>query len=250
MKPIVALLALQISLTASAETLTIRADDWFPMNGDPASDKPGYMIELAQAVFEPHGINVDYQLMPWERALYEVRRGKIDCVVGAYKEDAPDLAFPEQSWGLDSVHFFIARDDSWRFNGELAQLLERRTGMISGYGYGEVFDAFAEQHKDQAFFFVSGDGALDKNIKKLLAGRIDTLVESEFVLGAKAKEMGVSGQLISAGQLTEATPMYIACTPDSDKTARYMQLVNDAMPQLKSSGKLQAILDNYGLNAW
>jgi polar amino acid transport system substrate-binding protein len=60
-------------VSVQAQTISIRADYWYPMNGDPNSDKPGYMIDLAKAIFEPQGIAVDYQLMPWSRAIQETR---------------------------------------------------------------------------------------------------------------------------------------------------------------------------------
>ncbi|WP_157729877.1 transporter substrate-binding domain-containing protein [Bacterioplanes sanyensis] len=94
------MLMLLLPIVAAAQTLSIRSDTWYPMNGDPQADKPGFMIEIAKAIFEPQGITIDYRLMPWERALSEVRAGRIDCVVGAYVEDAPDFVFPEQPWGL------------------------------------------------------------------------------------------------------------------------------------------------------
>ena len=39
--------------SAIAENVvTIRADNWYPMNGEPSADQPGYMIELATAIFK------------------------------------------------------------------------------------------------------------------------------------------------------------------------------------------------------
>ncbi len=33
-----------------AKSVSIRADEWFPINGVPGSSSPGYMIELAQNI--------------------------------------------------------------------------------------------------------------------------------------------------------------------------------------------------------
>jgi len=96
MKRLALIALLSTSISAWSETLTIRADEWFPMNGDPDSSNPGYMIDFAKAVFEPKGIKVDYALMPWKRALYEVRKGNNDCVVGAYESEAPGFLFPDE----------------------------------------------------------------------------------------------------------------------------------------------------------
>ncbi len=238
------------TLNVSAETISIRADDWFPMNGNPNDLKPGYMIELAKAIFTPLSVTVDYKMMPWERALHEARAGNIDCVVGAYKDDAPDFVFPNEHWGLDETSFFVQKSDQWKFDGNLENLSKRKVGVITGYAYDDEFDAMAEKLKGVAFQFMTGDGALDKNIKKLLAGRLDTLVESTAVFNSKTQEMGVQKQVKSAGSLTEAVPMYIACTPNSEKSKRLMKMVDDAMPKLRGDGTLTKIMSNYGLDAW
>ncbi|MDX1695915.1 MAG: ABC transporter substrate-binding protein, partial [Ketobacteraceae bacterium] len=59
--------------------LSIRADRWYPMNGDPYAEKPGYMIELARLIMADHGYKVDYRILPWKRALKYVAKGRADC---------------------------------------------------------------------------------------------------------------------------------------------------------------------------
>lgn len=88
------ILLIFFSSTCLSKTITIRADEWYSMNGDPESDKPEYMIELAKAIFEPHGYEVDYQFMTWKKSLASVNGGFKDCVVGAVKDEAPGLLYP------------------------------------------------------------------------------------------------------------------------------------------------------------
>ena len=88
-----------LPLFACADTVTILSDKWYPVNGDPTSSKPGYMIDIAQVILKTNGHFLDYRLAPWTRSISEVRKGRADCIVGAYKEDATDFIFPENSWG-------------------------------------------------------------------------------------------------------------------------------------------------------
>ena len=37
--------------TSLADEMVVAADSWTPFNADPESDKPGYMIEIAQKMF-------------------------------------------------------------------------------------------------------------------------------------------------------------------------------------------------------
>jgi polar amino acid transport system substrate-binding protein len=214
------------------------------MNGVPESDKPGYMIEIAKAIFEPSGIKVDYKLMPWQRALQQTRVGVFDCVVGAYKADAPDFLFPNNHWGVDETMFYKLKKDSWKYNGDTTVLNHRSIGIISGYSYGPTLDVYFTTHKVQV---VSGDNALNTNIKKLMSGRIDTLVESTYVMAAKLQELDLTKKVVKAGHALKGNPMYFACGPSKKK---WIKMVNDAMPILKRNGQLQKILKPYNINVW
>lgn len=243
----VILLSALLSHAALSDTISIRADEWFPVNGQPDSDKPGYMIELAKAVLESAGHTVDYKIMPWERALDSVRKGDHDCVVGAYKEDAPDFIFPETNWGLDSTGFFVKSGNAWQFTG-MGSLLDKRVGIINGYAYGEEFDAFVTANPS-VFSGLGGSDALDKNIRKLTAGRVDVVVESPNVMRAKLQEMGVNN-VMQAGTLGEPSEMYIACSPAKPSSQGYIKLVNEGTETLRASGKLDAIMQRYGMSDW
>ncbi|EAT11321.1 transporter substrate-binding domain-containing protein [Bermanella marisrubri] len=247
---LITVLLLFASMAVEADTLSIRADPWFPMNGQPAADKPGYMIELAKAVFEPKGIKVDYQIMPWSRSIDLVREGRFDCVVGAYKSDTRDFIFPEQHWGLDRPQFFIAEEDNWRFNGDLSDLANRKVGIIADYFYEEAFDAYAQDHKGLNFQFMTGSDPLKKNIEKFLARRIDTVLESQLVMKAKLKQMGLVGYLKSAGNLIPPVAMYIACSPALESSKQYVKWVDETTKAMKQDGRLERLLDRYGVPPW
>ena len=55
-----------IALSAMADDAVVRlcADQWMPYNGDPSATKPGYVVELARAIFEPKGMTSYSTLMP------------------------------------------------------------------------------------------------------------------------------------------------------------------------------------------
>ncbi|MDF2177987.1 transporter substrate-binding domain-containing protein [Aliiglaciecola sp. CAU 1673] len=235
------------SASCMADTISIRADDWFPINGQPDAAKPGFMIELATRIFTEAGHEVDYKLMPWERAVDSVRKGEFDCVVGAYKEDAPDFIFPNENWGIDDTGFFVKEGDSWTYSGP-DSLLQRKVAVINGYAYGDTLDKLIEDNPS-VFQGLGGSDALEKNVKKLEAGRADVIIESPSVMQAKLKEMGVSG-IVLAGTLDEPSEIYIACSPAKDSSKQYMDLVDKGTAKLRASGELAKIMESYGLEDW
>jgi len=248
MKLIIALLITTMLFPVSAATVSIRADDWFPMNGEPGGDSQGYMIDMATAIFTAAGHTVDYKQMPWERAIKSVRKGSFDCVVGAYAEDAPDFIFPSISWGMDSTGYYVANKSTWKFNG-FDSLLTQKVGVISGYAYGEKFDALVKNRPD-VFKGAKGKYALDTNLKKLANNRIDVVVESVAVANAKLKELDLGSKLKSAGSNPEKAPIYIACSPAKTSSKVYIELVEKGTKILRESGQLKDILDKYGLQDW
>lgn len=240
-------LAALVSLGSAADTISIRADEWFPINGQPDAAKPGFMIELARRIFEEAGHQVDYRLMPWERALDSVRKGEFDCVVGAYKEDAPDFVFPSENWGVDDTGFFVREGDDWHYSGP-PSLLQRKVAVINGYAYGDTLDQLIEANPS-VFQGLGGSDALEKNIKKLEAGRADVIIESPAVMRAKLKEMGVSG-IVLAGTLDEPSDLFIACSPAKASSRQYVALVDEGTAKLRASGELARIMASYGLEDW
>ncbi|MBI2380277.1 MAG: transporter substrate-binding domain-containing protein [Gammaproteobacteria bacterium] len=236
--------------TASAATVSLRADVWFPMNGEPGSARPGFMVEIATAALKAGGHTVDYATMPWERTLMSVRQGQFDCAIGAYKEDAPDFVFPEEPQGMDQSFLWVKTDDAWKFNG-LDSLKGRSVGLIGGYAYDEAFQKFVENAGNGVQVqTINADNGLEQNIKKLQAGRVNVVVESESVMKAKLADMGMSDQIRSAGTLTDPVPMYIACSPAKASSKEYARLLGEGVRQLRASGELKAILDKYGLKDW
>jgi len=234
-----------------ALTITLRADEWYPFNGVPGSDRPGYLIEVATRIFAAAGHKVDYQLMPWERAIAESRAGKFDCIVGAYKDDAPDFVFPVVAMGRDQQGFFRADGKSWRY--DINTLPDERLAVVGGYSYddGGELDTYVKQHPHSPSVQITkGDQPLARNIRMLVAGRVDVAVSSITVMHAKLAEMGFADDVQQVATLGEPDDVYIACTPSKILSKTYTELLSKGIERMRASGELQQILRKYGLDDW
>lgn len=231
-----------------ADTVRIRADEWYPMNGTPGAEKPGYMIEIAQFALAKGGHTVDYKIMPWERAINETRKGNIDCVVGAYQADAPDLVFPEETMGMDDSAFYTAKGGAYEHS--MDNLKTRKLAVIGGYAYddGEI-DAYIATGNSNINVSKGAD-ALEKNIKKLIAGRVDLIIESPPVMNAKLAEMGLTDKITLATTLNDPSALYVACTPAKAASKEYAKLLTEGVRELRASGELANIMAKYGLKDW
>lgn len=235
----------------ASPVIVLAADQWCPINCIPDSDRPGFMIEIAQEIFSEAGYRVDYQLMPWSRAIVSGREGNVDGIVGAYVGDAPDFIFPEEEQGriAPSALFTLAASD-WTYTGP-ESLEAIQLGTILDYDYGKEINRYVAAHaQSYRVQVMTGNSPLEKNIEKLLMGRIDVVVEAEPVFRYKAREMKVEDMVRYAGAVSPRDDAYIAFSPSIPEAHHYARLLSQGMENLRASGELQEIMARYGLEDW
>lgn len=235
-----------------AESITIASDNWCPFNCEPNSPLPGYMVEIAQKVFQAKGHKIVYKIIPWARAVRMCRAGKINGVIGGYKEDTPDFIFPKEEQGMIGFQFFTLKENNWHYNG-LNSLSAISLAVIRDYAYSESLDNYISKHFSESNLVqvMSGETPLEQNIKKLLKHRVDAVLETGPVFWYTVQCMGVDkGKIKSAGIAVQPKPAYIAFSPAIPKSKEYANILSEGMKQLRSSGQLSAILAKYGLEDW
>lgn len=236
---------------AHADTISIRGDSWCPYNCDPKDAKPGYMIEIAKEVFGKAGHTVDYQTLTWSRALEKVKAGEFTAAVGAAKDDAPELVYGTAPLGKQANTFAIRADDSFTYNG-LASLEGKAVGVISGYAYNDELDAYIEKNKadPKKVQAAAGDDALTTNMNKLVAKRVDLVLEDANVLANQIVTQKLDGKVKITDSAVKTLDLYIAFSPANPKAKEYAALLDKGVDELRTSGKLAAILAKYGVKDW
>jgi polar amino acid transport system substrate-binding protein len=247
---ILGLVLLSVMTCFAGDLISLRADIWDPYNGDPASDRPGFIIEATKAVFEKAGYLLDYQVKgwTWDRSMEEAKNGKIDGVIGAAKSDAPDFVFPEEAFCKQRMTFFVKKSNPWRFSG-VESLSSIKLGIISGYTYEDQVDGYIKKNQanEEAIQIIKDDNALELNIKKLAAGRIGATIEDAAVFNTKAKALGMTDQFETAGVAGDGDDIFIAFTPAKDTSKKYAGILAAGIKEMKASGDLQKLLDKYGI---
>jgi polar amino acid transport system substrate-binding protein len=229
---------------AACATITLCGDVWCPYNCVPASDHPGFAVEIAQEALTGAGYRVEYQAAGWARCIEDARGGRINGIIGAIPQDAPDFIFPTQPVGISTDGYAVRRGDDFRFTG--ARSLEGRVlGMVRSYHYnGEIGDYVARHGNDSSRIeYVSGNDALAKNLAKLLAGRVDVILDDGNVLHHAIATMGLEGQVrIDDGQ--NPAPVFIAFSP-TPQGKRLAKLLDQGIAALRARGRLAQIMASY-----
>ncbi len=241
---------------ADQETITLVADEWCPYNCAPNSEKPGYMVEIATAAFARHGISVKYITLPWARAIEDTRDNKYTAIIGAYYNDAPDFIYPETPQGLCRFSFYVKKDDPWQFRN-IDSLKTRTLGAINDYSYSVALDDYISTENEQSgrVQILSGESAIQNNIKKLLAGRINTYVEDRQVMAYTLSHKdydSIRDTLRDAGTLPDQDDgngiIFIAFSPHNPKSAAYARILSDETKAMMHSGEMKTILTKYGID--
>ncbi|CAK0741038.1 Transporter substrate-binding domain-containing protein [Azospirillaceae bacterium] len=244
-------LVLAAASFAQADTIKLRADLWCPYNCDPESDKPGLLIEVARAILTPAGHSIDYRTMPWSRALSEVRKGRIHGVIGAQQSEAPDLVYGRIPIAFDDTGFVVKQGVDFRYGGA-ASLDPYRIAVISDYNYdGGEIDAYLKENaaaKDR-IQFNSGDDVGIANLRKLIAGRVDVVIDSFTVMSYLIQKYNLSDKVYVV-QLGRPTEIFIAFSPSDSRSNLWSELLSAGIAPLRQRGELGVILARYGLKDW
>lgn len=244
-------LFIALATSCIAETITIVADEWPPFNGRAKSRDEGYMVDIARMIFEDKGIDVKYVTMPWKRAIAGTRQGVYTAVVGASKRDAAGFVFPEEELARNTLAFYVKKGNSWRFQG-VDSIRQITLGVIAGYDYRQWLNEYIKENRNNAskVQILTGNVPLQRSLQKLMLDRIDVVVDTEAAILWEAKRLGFLNEIESAGYGGEPAFCYIAFSPKRADSPIYAKILSDGIAQLRTNGKLQNILDKYGLTDW
>ena len=230
----------------AAETITLRGDDWLPYNTAPTAAKPGFLIEIAKAVWEPHGFTIDYQLAPWARAVKDTQGGSIDVLVGAGEADKDGVLFTSIPQAHSDNHFFTLASSTWTF-ADPSSLDAITLGVVKDYTYLPFVDERVASKKK--VIEATGDRPLVQLIKLLEAKRVDALIENKLVLAAALQNDGKPEALRDAGTAGKIDNIYLGMSAKRPHAAKLLALLEVGMAEMAKDGRLPAIYARYGITS-
>ena len=228
----------------AAETIVMRGDDWLPYNTAPTEAKPGFLIDIAKAAWEPHGFSIDYQLAPWARAVKDAQGGSIDVLVGAGEADKEGLLFTASPQAHSDNHFFTLPSSTWVF-ADPTSLEAITLGVVKDYTYLPFVDERVASKKK--VIEATGDRPLGQLIKLLRARRIDALIENTLVLAAALQSEVKPEALRDAGTAGKIDNIYLGICAKRPHAAKLLELLEAGMVEMAKDGRLTAIYARYGI---
>lgn len=204
----------------------------------------GVGTDVVKEVFRRLGMKTEIQVLPWTRALQMTYDGEADGIFCAfYSEDrARYLDYPHEALAYESQLVFTKEGATIAFDGTLDSLAPYTIGVMQDYFYGDEFD----RRRLAGTLDVQSVTDMQTNIRKLLDGRIDVLIDHRLSNQYYLKQMGLSGGVEEQTVLfREPAGLYLAFSKKRQVDPDFINRINEEIKKMKDDGTYQEIVDRY-----
>jgi polar amino acid transport system substrate-binding protein len=151
------------------------------------------------------GMEVEFQTLPWEKALEEGAEGRL-AVGGIYKNKARQKIYDySEPLFEERLDVYVEKGKSFPFN-RLSDLQGKTIGLNRGWSYDDPFDAARKKYH---FTAEELDSNL-QNFRKLLSGKIDCLVADQVAASRILHREKWSDRVESLGRPAAVNYAYLA----------------------------------------
>jgi len=222
-----------LSSFVSAETVKILAEnDWAPWA---QGDGTGIGNDVIRAAFKAVGIDVQYEVVLYDRALAMVKEGSAIACFNVPRQADNETTFLWPAQKLSTVRsMFYALSSFTGTVRSAADLAGKRLGLTEGYGYGNAIEQNNAIIKDYS--------RTDEIItKKLLAGRVDFVILYERCADIIIKNLNAVGKIKAVG-VSDSADIYLAFSKANADSRKYLDLFNRGFQIIQSNGTYDAIM--------
>ncbi|EFK06534.1 conserved hypothetical protein [delta proteobacterium NaphS2] len=220
-----------------AETITLGAEnDWAPYANP---DGTGMANDIVSAACKAVGIDVVFNVGPYNRLLKEVREG---AILGAF--NVPKESANEKDYIFGSTPLFVAHSAYYQNKdhplsaGKKEDLVNgEKIGIVFDYGYG---DFFAEN--DRIVKIPVRSDLL--NLRKLARGRIDATILYDKTADKLLAENGLNGKILKAFD-SESLDIFVAFSKTFPKAEYYAKKLDEGLAIIKSNGTYARIMGDH-----
>ncbi|MPW31438.1 transporter substrate-binding domain-containing protein [Agarivorans sp. B2Z047] len=196
--------------------------------------------KLVELIFDELGITTEPVLLPWKRAVSGAYQGSIDLINSIYftEERADYLVYCDPYYSEDRIVIITNKENQLPLI-TLNELIGLTGGSIIGDSWGVEFDSFIANKLD-----IDKVKYFEQNIGKLLTGRIDYVIASEFNAKIQLAKLGYKDQFSLSFAPVKTEKVYMAFSKHSP-FVKYLPQVNRKLQEMKDSGEIKQLEDYY-----
>jgi polar amino acid transport system substrate-binding protein len=203
----------------------------------------GVLADIVFEAFHRAGQPVDIMLWPWARCLEQARVGAIDGVFPIFKtpEREAALAFATEVLMSQVETFFVRKDSTFTYNGDLGSVARYRIGLQNKVSYGQHLD---QAVRDGLFPNISYANEPNFLIRMLVGGHVDVIAIHRDEAWAMARALKIDHEIRQVDPSLETVNAYLAFT-QARNFAALLRALDGAMHAMRSEGVFDAIHRRY-----
>ncbi len=235
---VLALTGFSITATANSvpNSIKITTESWELYTN---TDGSGLFLDITRAIYEPRGIRIDVEFVPYKRALHSLEHGNADAMYGTYsteKEGKAYLFTPQVPIDKERTVAIFDRDSQADWQGQTS-LAKAQLAWVRGYDYHESLEV------EVSDFVEVTDSK--QGLTMLSAGRFDFFIDHSGALQDTISRISFDASAYRIETVFEEN-VYMAFAT-TDRGRHLAQVFDEGMQGLIDSGKLREIFNRYEL---
>jgi polar amino acid transport system substrate-binding protein len=238
MKRVAVFALLAFAMPAFAGPLQLNTEDYPPFNFSKDGKVTGITTEIVQEVLKRAGIQANFQLLPWERAIGGAEKEADTCVYSTIRSEKRESLF---KWvgpiAADEWRLYARADNA--AIGKLNSLDDAKKYKIGGY-QGDALTQYLLDRKIPVEVVAQNK----LNIPKLQAGRIDLWISTaQQADGLAMREGGVKVKPVLTFGEPRNFQFWLACNKGVGDDV--IKKLNDAVASVHKDGTAEKITQKY-----
>ena len=234
----------------SERPVRLVADDWCPQHCESGTPHKGYIVDIVERALRLEKVPYVIEYRPWGRALAETQRGSFDGLLTPTVAEYPQFLFPREAVGYQEYCLYVRKDDPWKYVRP-EDLLDRRVAFLKDSGLGEL-ETFFERNARRTPIqqFSDGKGYTSRIFSFLARKRTDVVIITSDVYHFNLKSGIIANNFRQAGCLGAERLAVGLSQANPERSKRLAVILDQGIRQLRQSGELKKITDNYGIADW
>ena len=208
-----------------------------------ATSDDAYDTIVTREVVKQAGYIPELKVAPWARCLAMIKNGDADVLGNVYlKEERKQfMHYSEEAVFNFKQFLYVKKSKEFSFDGDIYSLAPYKIGTRIGFSYGSEFDKAAKNKALQ----IRPLSDTHKNMKKLIAGRVDMIIENPMNLSSDLEFVGEKNllkQVKLAKPAINSELSYIVTSRKAPEGKQLIHKLNNALLALKASGRLEKIM--------
>ena len=230
----------QWSRIQEEKKIIVGLDDSFVPMGfqNKAGEIIGFDIDLARAIFDLYGIQVDFQSIDWSMKENELQNQTIDLIWNGYSKTAEreeKVLFSDEYMKNEQVVVSLKKNNINSFADMQGKILGAQNGSSGYNSFEEQPDLLKKYVKDQTPILYDG---FNEAFMDLKSGRIDgLLIDRVYANYYLSHEDNLANYTIVSGDFESEA--FVVGLRKSDK--ELAEKINQGFKELRNSGKLAEI---------